>query len=336
MRHKPILLFLKTMVKIFNFLPSEMSHYLALEGLKLLTHIGFRVDNDNSKTSVYCGISFKNNLGLAAGLDKNGDYIDALAALGFGFLELGTVTPKAQKGNPKPRLFRIRSKKALVNSMGFNNKGVDYLVEKVKKRKSITPLGISIGKNFNTPIDLALQDYLICLDKVYSLADYIAINISSPNTKNLRDLQSDDYIESLLSSIKNRQTKLSSAQGYTPILIKISPDMSSDELKTLSESVLANKLDGIICSNTTTNHNHPSKKGGLSGGPLFELSTSTLLALRGFVGPDLPIIASGGVMDLDTFKHKINMGADAVQIYTGFIYEGPSLVDKIINSASEN
>ena len=315
-------------------MPTELSHKLALEGLRVLTYLGFKIKQHNPIPVKFLGMHMDNNLGLAAGLDKNGDYIDSLSSLGFGYIEVGTVTPKPQTGNKKPRLFRVRSKKALINSMGLNNKGVDYLVAKVKKRKSSTPLGISIGKNFYTPIEMALEDYLICLDKVYSLADYIAINISSPNTKNLRDLQSDTYIENLLSSIKGRQEELSSTKGYTPILVKISPDMSSDELKILSESVLRNRLDGVICSNTTTNHNHSSKKGGLSGEPLFESSTSSLMALRVFVGPDLPIIASGGVMDLETFEQKINKGANAVQIYTGFIYKGPSLIDEIINSVS--
>jgi|TARA_B110000263_G_scaffold22410_1_gene17482 dihydroorotate dehydrogenase len=307
---------------------------LALEGLKVITYLGFKIKNNNPTSVSFLGIDLDNTLGLAAGLDKNGDYIDSLSALGFGHIEIGTVTPKPQLGNKKPRLFRIRSEKALINNMGFNNKGVDYLVRKVEKRNSSTPLGISIGKNLDTPMDSALEDYLICLDKVYLLADYIAINISSPNTKNLRDLQSETYIDNLLSSIKDRQSVLNSTKGYTPILIKISPDMSLDELKIVSASVLQNKLDGIICANTTSSHNHPSGKGGLSGGPLFELSTNALAVLRGFVGPDLPIIASGGVIDLETFEEKINKGANVAQIYTGFIYEGPSLVDEIINSVS--
>ena len=311
-----------------------MSHYLALEGLKLCTQLGFKIDNRDSETSVHFDLSFKNHLGLAAGLDKNGDYIDTLAALGFGFIEIGTVTPKAQKGNLKPRLFRIRSQKALVNSMGFNNKGVDHLVGRVEKRNSKIPLGISIGKNFNTPIELALDDYLLCLEKVYNIADYVAVNISSPNTKNLRELQTKDYINKLLVSIKDEQLRLASKGGYTPILIKISPDMTRSDLKILSESVLNNKLDGIICTNTTSQHNHSSAKGGLSGKPLFLPSTSTLELVREFIGKDLPIIASGGVMDLDSFNEKMDKGADLVQIYTGFIYEGPSLVDEIINSAS--
>ena len=307
---------------------------MALEGLKVITYLGFKIKNNNPTSVSFLGIDLDNTLGLAAGLDKNGDYIDSLSALGFGHIEIGTVTPKPQLGNKKPRLFRIRSEKALINNMGFNNKGVDYLVRKVEKRNSSTPLGISIGKNLDTPMDSALEDYLICLDKVYLLADYIAINISSPNTKNLRDLQSETYIDNLLSSIKDRQSVLNLTKGYTPILIKISPDMSLDELKIVSASVLQNKLDGIICANTTSSHNHPSGKGGLSGGPLFELSTNALAVLRGFVGPDLPIIASGGVIDLETFEEKINKGANVVQIYTGFIYEGPSLVDEIINSVS--
>ena len=307
---------------------------MALEGLKVITYLGFKIKNNNPTSVSFLGIDLDNTLGLAAGLDKNGDYIDSLSALGFGHIEIGTVTPKPQLGNKKPRLFRIRSEKALINNMGFNNKGVDYLVRKVEKRNSSTPLGISIGKNLDTPMDSALEDYLICLDKVYLLADYVAINISSPNTKNLRDLQSETYIDNLLSSIKDRQSVLNSTKGYTPILIKISPDMSLDELKIVSASVLQNKLDGIICANTTSSHNHPSGKGGLSGGPLFELSTNALAVLRGFVGPDLPIIASGGVIDLETFEEKINKGANVVQIYTGFIYEGPSLVDEIINSVS--
>ena len=310
-----------------------MSHKLALEGLKVITFLGFKLRNDSNSLTLL-NINFANKLGLAAGLDKNGDYIDSLSALGFGFLEIGTVTPRPQKGNQKPRLFRIKSQKALVNSMGFNNKGVDYLVNKVKARNSITPLGISIGKNSDTPIESALDDYLLCLDKVYKLADYVAINISSPNTKNLRELQSKDYIDKLLLSIRDRQLALASLDGYTPILIKISPDMNMEELKFLSQSVLENNLDGIICTNTTTQHSHPSGGGGLSGKPLFDSSTLTLELLRKLIGKELPIIASGGVMDLDSFQKKIDKGANLVQIYTGFIYEGPSIINEINNFRS--
>ena len=328
-----ILSTVRILTKIFHFFPSEFSHKLALEGLRFITLLGFKIRNDSNSLTLL-NINFVNKLGLAAGLDKNGDYIDSLAALGFGFLEIGTVTPRPQKGNQKPRLFRIKSQKALVNSMGFNNKGVEYLVDRVKKRNSDTPLGISIGKNFDTPIESALDDYLICLDKVYKLADYVAINISSPNTKNLRDLQSKDYIDQLLFFIRERQLALASIDGYTPILIKISPDMNEEELKFFSESILQNNLDGIICTNTTSHHSHYSGRGGLSGTPLLDSSTLTLEFLREFVGKDLPIIASGGVMDLDSFQKKIDKGANLVQIYTGFIYEGPSLVNEIINFRS--
>ena len=333
MRRQNILLLLKILTKVLHFLPSELSHKLALEGLKIITFLGFKVRGDSNSLTLL-NINFANKLGLAAGLDKNGDYIDSLSAIGFSFLEIGTVTPRPQKGNQKPRLFRIKSQKALINSMGFNNKGVDHLVNKVEKRNSKIPLGISIGKNLDTPIEMALDDYLICLEKVYKLADYVAVNISSPNTKNLRELQTKDFINKLLVSIKDAQLKLATQFGYTPILIKISPDMTRSDLKILSESVLSNKLDGIICTNTTNQHNHSSAKGGLSGKPLFLPSTSTLELVREFVGKDLPIIASGGVMDLDSFNEKMDKGADLVQIYTGFIYDGPSLVDEIINSAS--
>lgn len=319
---------------ILRFLPTELSHMLALEGLKIITYMGFKIKPTHTEVSTVLGIDFVNGLGLAAGLDKNGDYINCLASLGFGFLEIGTVTPKPQYGNKKPRLFRIRSKRALVNNMGFNNKGVDYLVNKVRKSNAGIPLGISIGKNFNTPLESAIDDYLICLSKVYKVADYIAVNISSPNTKHLRSLQSKTYINDLLISIKRRQVELAQESEYTPILIKISPDMSEEDLKNLSTSVLVNNLDGIICSNTTTHHNHYLGKGGLSGKPLLESSTRTLETLRSLVGKDLPIIASGGVMDLESYRMKIDKGANLVQIYTGFIYEGPSLVDKIINSVS--
>tara|TARA_B110000014_G_scaffold212498_1_gene165003 strand:- start:63 stop:1082 length:1020 start_codon:yes stop_codon:yes gene_type:complete len=331
LKGKKILSILNILTKIFNLLPSEFSHVLALKGLIVLTSLGFRIKVDPAEKLTFINIPLKNKLGLAAGLDKNGDYIDALACLGFGFLELGTVTPRPQPGNNKPRLFRIRSQQALVNNMGFNNKGVVYLVERVKKRKSNIPLGVSIGKNFDTPIESALDDYLTCLNSVYGIADYIAINISSPNTQNLRDLQSKEFIHHLLSSIKDRQLVLASTEGYKPVLIKISPDMDKTELKILSESVISNDLDGIICTNTTTSHDHYSGKGGLSGKPLFSSSTLTLRTLRGFVGNGFPIIASGGVMDIHAFEEKINNGADLVQIYTGFVFKGPSIVDEIIN-----
>jgi len=305
---------------------------LALKGLKIITILGFSITQKNYSEPVgFLETKYKHKLGLAAGLDKNGDYIDALAAVGFSFLEIGTVTPKSQKGNSKPRLLRLTKEKALVNRMGFNNKGVDYLVSKVKKSNSGIPLGISIGKNFDTTNELAHEDYLCCLSKVYEFATYVAINISSPNTKNLRDLESKESLNFLLNKLKKRQEELSSTYGYKPLLVKISPDNSKEALLGICQSLLDNNIDGVICSNTTTNHDYFSGTGGLSGQPLFDASTLALRTLRKHLGSDFPIIASGGVMNKKSFDEKINSGADLVQIYTGFIYKGPSLIAEIIN-----
>ena len=255
-----------------------------------------------------------------------------MSALGFGFIELGTVTPRPQKGNPKPRLFRIKPEMALINSLGFNNKGVDYLVDKVSKRSSKTPLGISIGKNFDTSNEKAVLDYLLCLEKVYEYSSYIAVNISSPNTKNLRDLETSRFFNDLSTSLKRKQETLSEVHGYRPLLFKISPDIDEEGLRVLSKSILDNKIDGIICTNTSIHHDHHSQKGGLSGAPLLERSSEILKKVRSLVGPDLPIIASGGVMSFEAFQQKLDCGADLVQIYTGMIYKGPNLIEEILNN----
>ena len=270
-------------------------------------------------------------MGLAAGLDKNGDFIDSLAALGFGFLEIGTVTPRPQLGNSKPRLIKLIKEKALVNKMGFNNKGVDYLIEKLVLKKSNIPLGISIGKNFDTPNSMAFQDYIICLNKVYEHCSYIAVNISSPNTKDLRNLQSRAELDNLLKKLKVRQNELALIHGYKPLFVKISPDNSNSILEGICESLLKNKIDGVICSNTTSDHNYFKGEGGLSGSPLLNKSTNVLKFIRKKLGKDFPIIASGGVMTANNFEEKLASGADLVQIYTGFIYEGPNLVKEIID-----
>ena len=314
---KLILYFVTSCTSAMKIFPAEFSHDLGLMSLKLLCLLGFRI-SQNADANVICkGISFTNKLGLAAGLDKNGDYIDSLACLGFGFLELGTVTPRAQKGNNRPRLFRISSQEALVNSLGFNNKGVDHLVKRVSVRKSSIPLGISIGKNFDTPLIKAKDDYLICLEKVFPYADYVAINISSPNTEGLRDLFNKEYFSDLISSLKLKQIELSKTYSYVPLFLKISPNIDNNYLKQLVEVILEQNIDGIISTNTSNIHNHPSRKGGISGKPLFELSTEILVTLRSLVGKDFPIIASGGVMDLADFQKKLDSGADLVQIYTG-------------------
>ena len=326
--------------KLLHYLPSEMAHHLALYGLKLLHKTGslkFFLDyekiNEENKVPVELNNlpPLRNKVGVAAGLDKNGDFIDCLADLGIGFIEVGTVTPRPQSGNPKPRIFRDKKEKALLNRLGFNNKGVEYLVKRLQERTTTAIVGTSVGKNFDTPNDRAHEDYIICIDKVYQYSDYIAINISSPNTENLRDLSKKNYLRFLLNKIKLKQDELSLLHGYKPIYIKISPDEDDNNIKEICLSILDTKLDGIICTNTTAIHNNKYGKGGISGEPLRQKSTETLSYVKGIVGTDLHLIASGGVMSVSDYQEKIDSGADLVQIYTGFIYEGPQLIKDILN-----
>tara|TARA_Y100000748_G_C15480172_1_gene482444 strand:+ start:871 stop:1758 length:888 start_codon:yes stop_codon:yes gene_type:complete len=294
--------------------------------------MGFRINEPvNKKELQILDCTFKNSLGIAAGLDKNGDFIDSLAALGIGFLEIGTVTPKPQTGNQKPRLYRDKASKAIINRMGFNNKGVNHLVKKLKKRKSDIPIGASIGKNFDTPNNLAVKDYLYCLDQVFEFADYIVINISSPNTKDLRSFEIKKELEDLIKPIKERQVELSKEFKYKPLLLKISPDNDEKAIEDICRTLLRFSIDGLICTNTTIDHNHVSGSGGLSGKPLMQTSTEILKKARKSLGNEFPIIASGGVMSKEDYLKKIDAGADLVQIYTGFIYEGPKLIDDILN-----
>ncbi len=309
-----------------------MSHALAKFGIRAVTSLGFKVKQSNDyKDLTLFDCQFNNSLGLAAGLDKNGDYIDDFAALGFGFLEIGTVTPKPQYGNKKPRLFRDKPSKAIINRMGFNNKGVDHLVKKLKKRKSDIPIGVSIGKNADTPNHLAQADYLYCLERVFEYADYIAINISSPNTKDLREFEIKKELTNLIKPIKERQLQLAGEYKYKPLLLKISPDNNEKSIEDICEILLRFSIDGLICTNTTVNHDHISGSGGLSGKPLMTSSTETLKIAKKLLGDEFPIIASGGVMSKEDYQKKIDEGAALVQIYTGFIYEGPKLIDDILN-----
>ena len=322
--------------KILHYLPEEISHSIALKGLKILNYSRLIKLLKISKKYDFSEKDIRNRsnmVGIAAGLDKNGDYIDCLASLGVGFIEIGTVTPKPQQGNSKPRLFRNKKEKSLLNRLGFNNKGVDYLVKKLKKRKSEIIVGSSIGKNFDTPNDKAYLDYIYCLEKVYEFSDYIAVNISSPNTQDLRKLSSKDFFDFLLKQLKDSQTKLSLKFGYRPILIKISPDETPENLKLICKSIVSNDMDGIICSNTTANHDKKYGSGGLSGTPLRIMSNESLTFVRNEVGKKFPIIASGGVMSFDDYEEKLQLGADLVQIYTGFIYEGPKLVRDILDQS---
>ena len=327
--------------KFLLYLPGELSHDIAFKGLKLFYSLGllklfFRKSNsENAISADIKGTEFSlklnNRLGIAAGLDKDGEYIDCLAAMGIGFVEVGTVTPRPQKGNKKPRLFRNRIEKSLLNRMGFNNKGVDYLVSKLKQVKSDIIIGVSIGKNFDTPNEVAFKDYEECMQKVYLYADYIAINISSPNTQGLRDLSNNEYLNLLLERLKSIQFSLSKKYGYKPLFLKISPDEEDKNMKNICKLILKNKIDGMICTNTSANHRDHRGPGGISGKPLSKISTQTLKFVKQAVGDELILIASGGVMSSSDYEEKINSGASLVQLYTGLIYEGPNLIKEILN-----
>ena len=323
--------------KVLRFAPSEVSHKLALFGLKVTYTLGLLTDLKIKKQEVkIANLTFPNKVGLAAGMDKNGDYIDPLAALGFGFLEIGTVTPKPQIGNKKPRLFRLKDEKSLINRMGFNNKGVDYVVSKIKNRKSKSIIiGISIGKNMDTPIEDAVKDYLECLKKAYQFSDYIALNISSPNTSNLRDLEAPELFVEMINQIKRARKTLEKKYGYKPIFIKLSPDTGRKNRREHSRAILDLEIDGVICSNTSIKHSL-DRKGGLSGKLLFAKATESLVDYREFLGDSFPIMASGGVMDVDTYNKKIEAGANLVQVYTGMIYQGPSLISKLLSVSNKD
>jgi dihydroorotate dehydrogenase len=288
------------------------------------------------------GLKFPNPVGLAAGLDKNGDHIDGLAALGFGFIEIGTITPRPQPGNPRPRLFRIPEAQGIINRMGFNNDGVDKLLENVRlsefpRRGGI--LGINIGKNATTPIEKAADDYLICLDKVYADASYITVNISSPNTKNLRELQKDEALDDLLSQLKTRQEKLADKHGkYVPMTLKIAPDLDDEQVAAIADALRRHRMDGVIATNTTLSREgveglpNGAETGGLSGAPVFRKSTEVLKKLSTALAGEVPIIGVGGILSGADAVAKIEAGASLVQVYSGFIYRGPELVGEVASS----
>lgn len=292
-----------------------------------------------SKPVTCMGLTFKNPLGLAAGLDKNGECIDALGAMGFGSIEIGTVTPRAQPGNDKPRIFRLVAAEGLINRMGFNNLGVDNLVENVKKAHFDGILGINIGKNKDTPVEQGKDDYLICMEKVYPYADYIAINISSPNTPGLRTLQYGDALDDLLSGIKNKQLELQQKhQKYVPVAVKIAPDLSLEELIQVADSLVRHNIDGVIATNTTLDRSlvqgmqYCDETGGLSGRPLQLKSTEIIRMLATELNGRLPIIGVGGIDSAIAAREKIAAGATLVQIYSGFIFKGPPLIKEIVTN----
>jgi dihydroorotate dehydrogenase len=283
------------------------------------------------------GIDFPNPVGLAAGLDKNGEHLDGLAALGFGFVEIGTVTPRPQPGNDKPRMFRLPEHEAVINRLGFNNGGIDALVRNVQKSSFRGVLGINIGKNKDTPNERATDDYLLCLERAYPLASYITVNISSPNTQGLRDLQEEETLRRFIGTLREAQERLASQHGKRkPMLLKIAPDLTEAELDAIAEVLLASGIDGVICTNTTIDrdrvagHRFAHETGGLSGKPVFEKSTAVLRGMARRVAGRLPIIGVGGILDGDDAVAKLEAGASLVQVYSGLVYRGPQLINEAV------
>ena len=323
-------------LKIFKFLPPEFAHSTSLNSLNLLYKLNllniFNKKIINKDELTLFGMKFRNKLGTAAGLDKNGDYIDALGALGFGFLEVGTVTPSPQLGNPKPRVFRNFHENSIINRLGFNNKGIDYMVNNLKKRKYDGVVGVNIGANKSSEGIERINDYLLCIEKIHKLADYITINISSPNTPDLRDLHLKENLQNLITSVEK---KIDEVKFTKPVFLKISPDETDESIEMIVDLVNNSSLTGLIATNTTIEKDNLSNKklkkeaGGVSGQPLMEKSTNKILLIRSKC-PDIPLIGVGGVISKDDYISKINAGADLVQIYTGFIIEGPNLINQII------
>ena len=327
-------------------LDAETAHHLTLNALVRLQRLGLPLSASPAASVApirVMGLDFPTPVGLAAGLDKNGEYIDALGALGFGFLEIGTVTPRPQPGNARPRLFRLPRAQALINRMGFNNHGVDALIAHVKAARYDGVLGINIGKNFDTPIEQATEDYLIGLRKVYPYATYVTVNISSPNTANLRDLQQDTQLNQLLARLKEEQHTLQRAhQRYVPLVVKIAPDMTEEAIAAVAECLLAHEVDGVIATNTTVSRDGVTglrfgdEAGGLSGAPLTGRATEVVAQLYACVGDRIAIIASGGVMSLADAQTKLAAGASLVQVYSGLIYRGPALIRELTEGLSQS
>jgi len=329
-------------------LDAEAAHNLTLPLLRRAQAMGLTgaIRKPLTDPRTVMGITFPNPVGLAAGLDKDGAYIDGLAALGFGSIEIGTVTPRGQVGNPKPRMFRLPRARGIINRMGFNNGGVDAFVANVQasrfyqERQGV--LGLNIGKNADTPIENAADDYLHCLRKVYPYASYVTVNISSPNTKNLRQLQGASELDGLLSQLKQEQTRLADEHGhYVPITLKIAPDVDGDQIRDIAGALLRHRIDGVIATNTTLNRRdvegmkHAQEAGGLSGAPVFEASNIVIRALKTELRDDIPIIGVGGIMRGKDARAKMAAGAQLVQLYSGLIYAGPALVRECADALRE-
>lgn len=324
---------------------AEASHDFSLNMLRRFAHTPLSLfwrQRVMTKPVNVMGIRFENPVGLAAGLDKNARCVSAFSQMGFGFIEVGTVTPKPQPGNPKPRLFRLPQDEAIINRMGFNNDGVDALVKEVSALRKTSfngVLGINIGKNKVTEEADALNDYLTCLRQVYSLADYVTVNISSPNTPGLRNFQHGDALTNLLSGLKQEQAKLEQYHGhYVPLVVKVAPDLTSEEVATMAQAFNEQGIDGVIATNTTlsrdglTDNSLANEAGGLSGRPVRDLSTSIIAQFRQALDANIPIIGVGGIDSAESARDKLKAGASLVQVYTGFIYKGPKLVKDIVNN----
>jgi dihydroorotate dehydrogenase len=329
---------------LFAFDP-ERAHALTLDALertRALGRSGLIARRASGKPVTAMGLTFPNAVGLAAGMDKNGAYIDALAALGFGFIEIGTTTPRAQPGNPQPRMFRLPDAHALINRLGFNNAGVDALVRNVERarfRRDGGVLGINIGKNFDTPIERAANDYVTCLRKVYVHASYVTVNISSPNTANLRDLQASDALGGLLAAVMTERARLATKHGrIVPVAVKIAPDLTREQVVSIAALLRAHGVDAVIATNTTIARDavkglrHGSETGGLSGEPLFAASTQVVRWLADALGGAMPIIGVGGIASGADAREKIAAGATLIQFYTGMVYRGPELVGECVKA----
>ena len=322
---------------LFSLEP-ERAHRLALAGLQRAARMGlYNTPKNLSAPRRLMGIDFPNPVGLAAGLDKNGQYLDGLGALGFGFLEIGTVTPRPQPGNPRPRLFRLPPANALINRLGFNNDGVDALLENIQKSRFRGVLGINIGKNFDTPLERAVDDYCAALRQVYPHAHYVTVNISSPNTPGLRDLQYGEPLNQLLTTLKTNQAELAQQYDrYVPLALKIAPDLNDADIALIAKALLDHQIDSVIATNTTFSRvgvsrlRHAEESGGLSGAPLLARSTEVVRLLRQALGERMPIIAVGGILSGADAVSKLQAGASLVQLYTGLIYRGPGLVTETV------
>src|SRR5580692_10703085 len=341
MRRHAALALARASLPVLTRLDPELAHDLGLAGSRWLRPLWPKLELP-TVLSVRCiGLTFAHPLGLAAGFDKNGDYLDALGAMGFSHVELGTVTPRPQPGNPKPRMFRIPESRALINRMGFNNKGVDHLTAQLSRSRYAGIRGISIGKNFDTPIEDAQNDYVTCLRKVYACADYVAVNISSPNTARLRELQARDGLERILAALLEERRELQERHGKrVPLLVKIAPDLTAEQIADVARDLRALEVDGVIATNTSTDHSSlggvpaAAQSGGLSGAPLHAVSVKVISQLRAELGTGFPLIGVAGIVSAEHARATLEAGANLIQIYTGFAYRGQGLLAEVVEAIS--